>query len=469
MSAIAANPAWLTNLKELYDAGLIDGEELASERSKIFDCPGFSSAQPCPAAPGLVESALVSLAATQVDLVRILGDLANNIAHGGSKKRAYDEDSAESVDTVLRPEGQASLFSLGVKMLPKKPAKRKKLAMPLGTHKCPRCDFVTTKPGPLHMHMMHKHSITTGGKQSVASLFLKQMTPEQRAKESERLQLRARDVDIAFIISDLIASAVASSTKVGGWRAKDDRRRHNKGLHRRLTRSIAFKAKVIHDYERYQKQMPAEYKGVLASIVADLWNISKNQVNTMVRNKADILKKYHCRATRNTCRFRQSQGMFAKEEQKVYDSFLENRKVGRQIGPKWIRQAMQREVRKIVHDPASVYAKRLAAGAFRGGSSWLFRFAKRWNICLRRKTNVKKKPIQERAKKIQRWMALYRLYLTAFQDHQGYSTKWSIYPPQCRWSLDQVPAGLYDPKCTYAERGSDRVHIASNGSLRHAL
>ena len=80
MSAIAANPAWLTNLKELYNAGLIDDEELASERSKIFDCPGLPSAQPRPAAPGLVESALVSLAATQVDLVRVLGDLANNIA-----------------------------------------------------------------------------------------------------------------------------------------------------------------------------------------------------------------------------------------------------------------------------------------------------------------------------------------------------------------------------------------------------
>ena len=75
----------------------------------------------------------MSLAATQVDLVRVLGDLANNIAHGGPKKRGYDEDSADSVDTVVRPEGQASLFSLGVKTLPKKPAKRRKLAMPLGT------------------------------------------------------------------------------------------------------------------------------------------------------------------------------------------------------------------------------------------------------------------------------------------------------------------------------------------------
>ena len=44
----------------------------------------------------------------------------------------------------------------------------------------------------------------------------------------------------------------------------------------------------------------------------------------------------------------------------------------------------------------------------------------------------------------------------------------SIYPPHCRWSFDEVPAGLYDPKCTYETRGADRVHIASNGSLRPA-
>ena len=43
-------------------------------RSSTAPAPGLPSAQPCPAAPGVVESALVSLAATQVDLVRVLGD-----------------------------------------------------------------------------------------------------------------------------------------------------------------------------------------------------------------------------------------------------------------------------------------------------------------------------------------------------------------------------------------------------------
>ena len=225
---------------------------------------------------------------------------------------------------------------------------------------------------------------------------------------------------------------------------------------------------MLHEYERYYKQMPPEFRPVVASIVGDLYNISSNQVRTCVRHKVDILKKFRCRATRKTCRFKQRQGMFAAEEQKVYDAFLEHRKLGRQIGPKWIRQSMHREVRLIVRDPATLYGRRLAAGAFQGGSSWLARFAKRWNICLRSKTNVKKLPIQERAKKIQRWFAIFRLYLTSFKDRRGYNARSSIYPPHCRWSLDQVPAGLYDPKSTYETRGADRVHIASNGSLRPA-
>ena len=45
----------------------------------------------------------------------------------------------------------------------------------------------------------------------------------------------------------------------------------------------------------------------------------------------------------------------------------------------------------------------------------MHRFAKRWNLCLQRKTNVKKIPIQERAEKIKRWMALFRLYLQSFK------------------------------------------------------
>ena len=107
MSAIAANPALLTNLKELYEAGLIDQEELASERSKLF-AERSNPWQPSPVAPasGPVESALVSLAATQVDLVRVLGDIAKSVADGSSRKRTFVEDG------VLRPDDQRGLVRL---------------------------------------------------------------------------------------------------------------------------------------------------------------------------------------------------------------------------------------------------------------------------------------------------------------------------------------------------------------------
>ena len=98
--------------------------------------------------------------------------------------------------------------------------------------------------------------------------------------------------------------------------------------------------------------------------------------------------------------------MFPKAEQRVYNMFLEHRKKGRPVGPRFLRQAMCREVIKVGANPNAKLKLRLAARAFRGGSSWLHRFAKRWNLCLRRKTNVKNVPIQERAKKIKRWMAI---------------------------------------------------------------
>ena len=76
----------------------------------------------------------------------------------------------------------------------------------------------------------------------------------------------------------------------------------------------------------------------------------------------------------------------------VYDQFVLHRKQGRQIGPCYMRQAIRREVNKVALDESCELKQRIAARAFRGGSRWLQRFCKRWNIVLRRKTNVKKVP-----------------------------------------------------------------------------
>ena len=108
-------------------------------------------------------------------------------------------------------------------------------------------------------------------------------------------------------------------------------------------------------------------------------------------------------------------GRFARAEEIVHEQNVHHRKQGRPIGPKFLRQAMRREVQKIAADDQCDMKVRIAARAFRGGSTWLQRFCRRWGMCLRRKTNVKKIPIEERAKKIKRWMAIFRLYLRSFQ------------------------------------------------------
>ena len=124
------------------------------------------------------------------------------------------------------------------------------------------------------------------------------------------------------------------------------------------------------------------------------------------------------------------------------------RSQGRQIGPKFLRSLMKREVKKISVDPSASSSRKTAAQAFREGSSWLFRFAKWHQTTLRRKTNNKKAPISERANKIKHWMAIFRLWLRSFHDKHGHCETESIFPAECRWSLDQVPAGLYNPRST---------------------
>ena len=102
---------------------------------------------------------------------------------------------------------------------------------------------------------------------------------------------------------------------------------------------------------------------------------------------------------------------------------------------------MKREVRKIIDDPDATAKKITAARLFSGKSAWLQRFTKRWRIVLRRKTNVKKVPITERAPKLKRWAAIFHIMLLSHNEKRGHHKQWSIYPPNCRWSLDEVPAG----------------------------
>ena len=128
----------------------------------------------------------------------------------------------------------------------------------------------------------------------MASMFLASMTPEQRANESERLRSRARNVDLAFRRKDSDRASGARQVPV----LKVDGRKNNQGVARRQSRSYGFKAKVIKDYERYHKLLP-DMKGCVASVVADVWSLSEQQVRLYIRQKADILEKARSVHTRH--------------------------------------------------------------------------------------------------------------------------------------------------------------------------
>ena len=131
------------------------------------------------------------------------------------------------------------------------------------------------------MHIKHVHPTIDRGGQSVETMWLKRMTPEQRAAHGKRVHDRARDVEIAFIVKDIMSATLDTIVRhdlpTPAWLPRVcDGRSYNRGAPRRKLRSIAFKTKVIQDYEMYMKQLGDDVKGQVASIVADIWDLNKH-------------------------------------------------------------------------------------------------------------------------------------------------------------------------------------------------
>ena len=197
MSAVAANSGLLHNLKALNDEGHLSSEELANERAKLLSTP----VAPGVAQPSVVESmpstVLATVADTQAGMARAWvahkEQCAKNMDRGAcsTTERSLSGTETESFSRASkrprpsaqeRAPDQPSLFEMGVK----KPKKHCRLAV-VGHLKCPYCCFVTTKPGPLALHQKAKHSCKTSTNlQSVESMFIRVMSPEERAKTTDR-------------------------------------------------------------------------------------------------------------------------------------------------------------------------------------------------------------------------------------------------------------------------------------------
>ena len=162
-----------------------------------------------------------------------------------------------------------------------------------------------------------------------------------------------------------------------------------------------------------------EMRSEMAAFTADLYSVNPDQVRDWYRNREEIFKQAKNRAEGKRCRRRKQRGRFHAAELKTFDRFKEERKKNRRVGPRWLRRTMLHEVAEIQPPP-------LGAEFFNARRGWLRRFTKRFNIVLRRKTNNKKIPILLRLPFLQRWFAVFRMYLQSYEGKPGYDARYFL-------------------------------------------
>jgi transposase-like protein len=156
---------------------------------------------------------------------------------------------------------------------------------------------------------------------------------------------------------------------------------------------------------------------------------------------------------------------------------------GRNLSLRWLRVRSRQ-----IYD--ALYPEH--AGTFMASRSWRRRFIKRSNLVRRKKTNSKRKPVEERLPKIRIWHGKLARMLhrtargaaargaaaagadeAAGADGQGgagaagvhVDEKWGLYPPERRANLDQVP-GPFAPNLgpTLEFRGTKKVVVVQPGN-----
>ena len=192
MSAVAANPSLLHNLKALYDEGHLSAEELAREKAKLFTTPMAPAVGQPTAIESMLTGVLATVAETQADMARAWvahkeqcartmdrGTCSTKVSTerypttpSGNDTEAFSHASKRPRPSAPeRPPDQPSLFEMGVTPLPMKAKKHRRLAV-VGHLKCPYCSFVTTKPGPLALHQKYNHSSETSTNSIVVSIVV---------------------------------------------------------------------------------------------------------------------------------------------------------------------------------------------------------------------------------------------------------------------------------------------------------
>ena len=125
--------------------------------------------------------------------------------------------------------------------------------------------------------------------------------------------------------------------------------------------------------------------------------------------------------------------VFAPAEVDLYSMFQARRKKGLRVNERWLCVQMKKLVRTHYGDEP--------ADKFRGSYGWVWRFARRHDISLRRSNNHKNTSVMERLPKIKRWHARLRRRLRTGPPSNVH-VKWGRWLPKNRLNVDQVCSRL---------------------------
>ena len=180
------------------------------------------------------------------------------------------------------------------------------------------------------------------------------------------------DITVAWLVRDIVKGAFAAidfETPAKHWSFKFDKvdgRKKNGGRSKRQARSWHFKKNIILEHEKMQNLYP-DAKEQASTLVAMVFNIDRNQVNDWRRSRDKIFKNAKGKCKNNTKAYKLRLGRFPSCEKAVYDDFVKCREKGKQVGPKWLRVRMRREV---------AAQKPTGWRLFTSSAGWLWRFKK---------------------------------------------------------------------------------------------
>jgi hypothetical protein len=297
---------------------------------------------------------------------------------------------------------------------------------------CEACDCSFTTPQGLRLHNTHSnHSAEPGG--SSTALFTAR-TPTFDGRIDVRLAIAAGHVCVTLAVNGKTAETVAAEAEDDARAAAAARAQHAAEANRR--RSAATSARVTtdtqateglqrrgsahrHQYTPYEKVRLIEFLDEINNDedICNKGEAFSNDARSRGAPYTTVIKwlkpderraiyvassKMHAKTLLGIDKSSRQTGRYALMEKELFRRFKDRRARAQKTSARWIVHTARHLVKTL--NP-------LAGGAikpFKAGPGWLRRFARRWRICRRKKTNCKNTTWEETRPVLERYFRAFR-------------------------------------------------------------